>query len=57
MTECVRAPITRALTRICSPAAERKLRDAQVRATINQKLIESGEKERRAARRRARLAV
>lgn len=26
--------------------AERKIKDAQVRATINQKLIESGEKER-----------
>eukprot|EP00163_Fabomonas_tropica_P001117 TRINITY_DN1084_c0_g1_i2.p2 TRINITY_DN1084_c0_g1~~TRINITY_DN1084_c0_g1_i2.p2 ORF type:complete len:106 (+),score=18.13 TRINITY_DN1084_c0_g1_i2:190-507(+) len=26
--------------------AERKLKDAQVRATINQKLIETGEKER-----------
>jgi len=30
----------------CSATADRKLKDAQVRATINQKLIETGEKER-----------
>lgn len=31
---------------VISAAADRKLKDAQVRATINQKLIETGEKER-----------
>jgi len=46
MSEYVARSLIMSSLTFVSALAERKVRDAQVRATINQKLIESGEKEK-----------